>query len=246
MRVYEQLLGRLEETRANPTLEGLVQLGHDIDGASSVLTPAEYLDLVRAFSEIVSSAPLGDLPRQIELLVDHILGALRQGGDGPLTERLQLLRLMPMPAASPPGLERVWTARRQEAAARWLELSKEAQLRVDPSFDPADQPSLSVTPPTGGRPGTAPAEIADADQRRAYEQALEANTEKLRRYTDQVQARRDQEQLDRQLPVFLTEAYSLGPDAGSELREVLREVGAPPSLSDSVTDAVRRRREQLA
>ena len=222
----------------------LEEVGRDIDAQSAELTLTEYVDLVRRFSEVVSSSSSLDTARRNRLLIEYILTALSRAAKAPLVERMSLLRLLPMPSETPPDSAQLWAARRDEAVARWLEVWKEVRELIDPLFDPADRPSLNVAPPSGRirRPGTAPEEIADPADREAYEQALRQNADRLRQYSSQLELREWLRQLEAHVPVFLSHAYTIGPDATEDLERLLQDGDVPEPLATSVLGEVRSHR----
>lgn len=78
----------------------------------------------------------------------------------------------------------------------------------DPSFDPSDVPSLSVTPPVVHGvvldSGIDPKHVKDPQARKEYEQAIARNAEKSRRYNFQIGLRR----IDDEVMGFVTQSVN--------------------------------------
>jgi hypothetical protein len=98
---------------------------------------------------------------------------------------------------------------------------------IDPSFDPSDVPSLSVTPPVVRGAvldsGIDPKHIKDPEVRHEYEQAIARNAEKSARYKFQSGLRR----IDDELMGFVTrsigEPYAATEAGRQEIQEALQK-----------------------
>jgi hypothetical protein len=98
---------------------------------------------------------------------------------------------------------------------------------ADPAFDPADVPSLSVTPPIVHGvvldSGIDPKHVKDPQARQEYEQAIARNAEKSRRYKFQSGLRRIDEELTRFVTRIIDEPYTATEAGRHEVQEALQK-----------------------
>ena len=119
----------------------------------------------------------------------------------------------------------------QRAVARrvklelWLSLLNGIDEKIDPKFDPKDVPALSVAPPAvEGQvtfAGMDPQGIKDPAARREYEEAIERNSEKTKRYTFQRRLARLNAELSERAETYIKAGY---PKSAANRSEVLGAV----------------------
>lgn len=137
------------------------------------------------------------------------------------------------------GLKRL--ALRRETLQLWLSLLAAIDNHLDPAFDPADVPSVSVTPPPSGGvqypPGVDPSVIAEPQARRQYEAMIEQNRQKAERYRLQTRLRRLDEKLMPKVERFIRLSYTTVPGDQRELSETVRKLIPNPQRAAPLTRA---------
>ena len=104
----------------------------------------------------------------------------------------------------------------------WLTLLDTIDTAKDPKFDPADAPSMRVSVPPGtpmkpGVPIVSPEGIANPADRQKYDEAVEANAEKTKRYRFQKELRQMDSELTARADTYITGAQLRSPQSLKEM-----------------------------
>src|SRR4051794_2507502 len=114
---------------------------------------------------------------------------------------------------------------------QWLKLLEALDRHIDVSWDPADVPLVSLTPPPSGGitypSGVSSAAISDPAARGAYEQAVGEERHKADTYRFQLELHRIDEQSMGEFAGFLANSYATSKASRDELGPLLS------SLSES-------------
>jgi hypothetical protein len=108
---------------------------------------------------------------------------------------------------------------------QWLKLLAALDRHIDVSWDPADVPLVSLTPPPSGGvtypSGVSPAAIRDPAARGEYEQAVREERHKADAYRFQLELHRIDEQLVGEFTGFLANSYATSEASRDELGPLL-------------------------
>jgi len=140
-----------------------------------------------------------------------------------------------------------WAELRKRLATLQLVGWQRIEKTIDESWNPDDWPVLNVLPPSGveGPPGMDPEDIKDPKLRAEYEAAIEANNQKIARYSLQYQARNIQAYWVPATERFLVEVYMAVPDGSNpdgfkELEALLNTYVADEAKRARILDAVKK------
>ena len=117
---------------------------------------------------------------------------------------------------------------RSECLYLWLTILNMIDVRIDPSFDPADVPPKNIEPPSSDdeafRPGVEPAKIADPKIRADYEKAVDENRSKQINYRIQVKLRRLDERVSPMAEEFVRRSYTTSENDRSTVGSAIEAV----------------------
>ena len=118
------------------------------------------------------------------------------------------------------------TQLRTNLLALWLHLIQLLDRFLDPNFDPADLPELSVQPPPTSEgvlypPNADPALIDDPKARAQYAKDIAANEAKIIHYGLQTDLRRLDERIVPRAEAYIQNIYGSGPDDQEELKSAI-------------------------
>ncbi len=108
----------------------------------------------------------------------------------------------------------------------WLKLLNTMDSAKDPKFDPEDVPAARVILPSGTRmkPGVmleTPEGIADPADRRKYDEAVQANSERTKRYLLQKELRQMDAELTLRADAYITGAHLRSPQGVKEMNAAI-------------------------
>jgi len=108
---------------------------------------------------------------------------------------------------------------RKKALELWLKAIATLDRLLDPYFDPEDLPQINIMPPpeTGLSSGAAPSAIKDEKLREKYEQAIELNIQKGKRYNAQLKLRELDKAWSGKMISYIQNHYT---DEASDLSEI--------------------------
>jgi hypothetical protein len=133
---------------------------------------------------------------------------------------------------------------RKKKLELWLSVLSRIDKEIDPSFDPADVPAMSITPPAvpgeNTYSGMSPKDIKDPQARRKYEQALEKNQAKTARYSYQRKLMKLNERLSRKAEAYIKRAYLKSPESAKEVEEVVSKHIQNPARAAKLKQLVAR------
>lgn len=168
----------------------------------------------------ISSGRFGD-SREHGLARKYALVMLKKPDGLPIETEVRLLghvvtdTILP---SAPQGQE--WSQQRREDVRARLHAWKRLNDSIDPTWDPKDMPTISSW------------------------RASEAMREKMKRYTQQLDARRLMEWFTAEAEKYIIRAYSKPPYDMNELREFLRNYVADNAAQTRILDAVAKAMEE--
>lgn len=115
---------------------------------------------------------------------------------------------------------------RAEKLGLWLTLLDTIDAAKDPKFDPADVPAVRITVPPGtpmkpGFPMVTPEGIANPEDRRKYDEAVQANAEKAQRYRFQKELRQLDAELTNRADESIGSILLKSPQSVSQMNEAI-------------------------
>jgi len=219
-----QTLSKSETTEKLKRLEELEKLGHDIEQSWRTTDVESYAWLTLKVACAIGGYDYGTR-RTTYLAQGFSMRALEKADDMSLEAECRLVECVggSLDAEGKPLRGEAWTAMRQKQAKLWLHAWQRIEKTIDKNWDPKDTGVRNVLPPRGasGIAGMAPSAIKDPQLRAEYEAALEANREKVERYSQQYRARQLKELLVPWAERFLIGAYMKPPAGNAELEALL-------------------------
>jgi len=126
-------------------------------------------------------------------------------------------------ASKPAAKEKDWPETRLQNAQMWLKTWNRLENEKDEQFNPANLPSINVSPPakTGLPPGVSPDAIQDPQLKQEYLQALEKNRIIIEQYNHQYGLLQLEAPFKRVATGYLINSYSQPPANLEEIQKLL-------------------------
>ena len=201
---------------------------------------SDFITYMSSACRLLSSYRFGEQPKQATLLGQSAILVLSQGG----LSLSQMALFVEFLSQDPIILESAdWRRLRLEKARWWLAAWRRVTESTDPKFDFSDFPLLNVAPPraTGLPSGIPPQAIRDLKLRSEYEQAVEQNNVRARKYDEQFWIKQNGQALLKSAERYLKKAYSRTPDDIPELMRLLETYITDDQLRKRIVEAARKR-----
>jgi hypothetical protein len=122
------------------------------------------------------------------------------------------------------------TAHRRSAVAAFAKVLVVLEAIADPGFDPSQRPSTCVTPPRepSGRQAlrcAAPEDVMDPGTRAQYQAAIDANSVKIQRFSEQMRIYNATSDTLGMLELVLHRFHRRSPDDSAALDDILQKAG---------------------